>query len=164
MGMRRKDDKFDYGLAYEYLDGSVVEFKFKTTEVIINKWISPELKRRTKTTPSTFAEKSEIEWETILGNNELLDMNCCQHIIDILNELEIDYMAERKDAIPHTVEMVGRIKFKGETFAEEYEIGEGKFSIETIREIALGNNSDNEVESAEIIKLTTYSEVIEKIK
>ena len=60
--------------------------------------------------------------------------------------------------------MVGRIKFKGETFAEEYEIGEGKFSIETIRGIALGNNGDNEVESAEIIKLTTYSEVIEKIK
>lgn len=71
---------------------------------------------------------------------------------------------ERKDDTTSYEKLVGHIKYKGWSIGEEYEIGEGKFSIETIRKIALGNNSDNEVESAEIIKLTTYSEVIEKIK
>jgi hypothetical protein len=70
---------------------------------------------------------------------------------------------ERKDDTTSYEKLVGHIKYKGWSIGEEYEIGEGKFSIEDIKRAVYNNE---EVESAEIIKLTIShcSEVVEKIK
>ena len=97
--MARTDKKHTYEIQVTSEDGTIHAFTFITTEVIKERWIEPELKRRRGTISSWFNDVlGKLDSLTTASIYLMLEecswtrfMNNTQHIKDILNELEIDF-------------------------------------------------------------------------